>query len=326
MHDQRLKLLISLARAYYEQGLTQEQIASGMSISRSQVSRYLTEAREAGIVQFRVIDPTARNEDVKEQLLRRFPRLQVGIVAQAFSDDPAVVRHTIGVACADYLRKVVHSGDCISIGCGRTIRAAINSLKTQPIPNLSVVQAMGSLGHEVLDIDFNELTRAAAAAFAARPYYVNAPAIVGAGTAEELEAANISIRESLERARQASIFLVGIGSIASDQLYVRAGLITQTDIDWLKAHHVAGDICARFLDANGNECIAPFTQRIVGVTLQDIRRARLSIGVATGSDKALPLRAALRGGWINAVITDELTAQAILRLDAELSGGESISN
>src|ERR1051326_1162089 len=118
-------------------------------------------------------------------------------------------------------------------------------------------------------MDFNALGRRAADAFGARTYYINAPAILGSGSAAELEAANISIRDSLDQARSADIYLVSVGLLDRDQLYARSGLITRADIRWLQEHNIAGDICARFLDSDGNEVETPFASRVVGITLQN---------------------------------------------------------
>src|SRR5260221_3369316 len=204
-----------------------------MGISRSQVSRYLTEAREVGIVQIRVVHPEDRVDTLAVELQQRFPRLRTAIVVSAFSQDEPVIRQMIGQAAASFLRQSVLPGECLCIGCGRTVRSTVEALKSHPIPNLSVVQAGGSLGHEALDLDFNELTRAAAEAFAARAFYVTAPAVLGSGSAARIGSANVTIRGSLDRARQANIYLVGVGSLDRDQLYARAGLISQTDISWL---------------------------------------------------------------------------------------------
>ena len=314
--EERLSLLVSLARAYYEQGLTQEEIARTLPISRSQVSRYLSEARELGIVQFRIIDPTERVDDLADELKKRFPSLKAAIVVPVFSQDAQVARRMVGMACASYLRQVVHPGQCLCIGYGRTVRSAIEALKSHPVPSLSVVQAMGNLGHEALNIDFNTLARAAADAFGAHVFYVNAPAILGSGTAAEWESANISIRESLERARFADIYLVSVGSLEREQVYTRTGLISHTDIERMQAQNVVGDICARFFDVRGHEVETPFASRIVGITLPDLRRAHLAIGVVGGVEKALPLRGALLGRWLNVVITDEHTARAVLSVES----------
>lgn len=313
--DERVTLLVNLARAYYEQGLTQEEIARTLPISRSQVSRYLSEARDMGIVQFRVIDPGERSGDLSAALMERFPSLRTAIVVPVFSPDERVARQMVGLACASYLREVVHPGQSMAIGCGRTVRNAIEALKTYPVPNLSVVQAMGNLGHEALNIDFNALTRAAADAFTAHAYYINAPAILGSGSAVEWERANNSIHESLERARNADIYLYTVGSVDRDELYTRTGLLNQSEMQWLRDRGLAGDICGRFFDVQGRECETPFTNRIIGITLGDLKRAELSIAIVGGVDKAVPFRAALTGGYINVVITDEYTARAVLEIE-----------
>src|SRR5258707_1553108 len=322
--NDHLNLLVNIARAYYEHGLTQEEIAQSLPISRSQVSRYLTEARELGIVQFRVINPRDRIEVLGAQLLTRFTSLKTAIVVPLLSQDDTVARQSVGIACASYLRQALHSGQRLCIGCGRTVRNAIEALKLHPLPNLSVVQAMGNLGHEALDIDFNALVRSAADAFGARAYYINAPAILGSGSAAELESANVSIRDSLEQARTADIYLVSVGLLDRDQLYARSGLISQAEIRWLQEQHVAGDICGRFFDAEGHECDTPFASRIVGISLQDLERAHLSIGVVGGVEKARSLRAALLRGCFNVVVTDEYTAHAVLQLNGK--GLESKAN
>src|SRR5258708_29711678 len=132
--NDHLNLLVNIARAYYEHGLTQEEIAQSLPISRSQVSRYLTEARDLGIVQFRVMNPTERVEDLGAQLMTRFSSLKSAVVVPLFSQDETVARQSVGIACASYLRQAVHSGQRLCIGCGRAVRNAIDALKTHPLP------------------------------------------------------------------------------------------------------------------------------------------------------------------------------------------------
>jgi DNA-binding transcriptional regulator LsrR (DeoR family) len=146
-------------------------------------------------------------------------------------------------------------------------------------------------------------------------YYLAAPAILGSGTAAALAAANPAIRESLQLARSADMVVVGIGSIESDLLYAQVGLIKDQEIDRLIRAGAVGDICARFFDRHGHEVPSPFTKRVVGIQLDDLRNSSLTIGVAGGSDKVVPLLGALRGGLLKVIITDEHTARSLLDLD-----------
>ena len=311
----RNQILVQAARAYYEEGRTQEEIAQALQVSRSQVSHYLREARDLGIVQIRVVEPTERAADIEIQLGRRFPHLKYLRVLPLFGRDSEVVRRVVGRAAAGVLEDLVRPGHRVCIGCGRTLREMVRSLRPSPQENVALVQAMGSIGHEALDIDFAELAREAARAFGARVFVIPAPAILGAGTARELIEGNPTIARAMELARSADVYVVGLGSLESDLIYSRAGLVSAPEFAHLQAIGVVGDICGRFFDSNGKPLRSKFEERVVGIELEDLRRASVAIGVAGGGEKIAPLLGVLRGGYLNGIVTDEQTALGMLRLD-----------
>ena len=313
--NDQIDRLLEVARAYYVQNHNQHRIAQSLGISRSQVSRYLAKARQLNLVQVRVVAPGERAASLERALKRQFKCLKEAVVAAAFNLQPDPLRKTIGRACADYLSQRIQPGMRVCLGSGRTLFEAINAIHPRFVPDVSIVQAMGSVGHEAMNIDFGELTRAMGQAFGARVYYLTAPAILGSGTAAALAAANPAIRESLQLARSADMAVVGIGSIESDLLFAQVGLIKDQEIDRLIRAGAVGDICARFFDRHGQEVPGPFSERVVGIQLADLRNNSLTIGVAGGSDKVVPLLGALRGGLLKVIITDEHTARSLLDLD-----------
>jgi deoxyribonucleoside regulator len=178
---------------------------------------------------------------------------------------------------------------------------------------------MGNVGHEAMEIDFNQMARAAADAFGARVFFMNAPAILGSGTVAELIGANPSIHETLKLAHAADVYLFGVGSMSSDLIFTRGGILKLQDLEHLRQTGGVGDICGRFFDSAGVEIPSPFKDRIVGISLEDLRSNALTIAVAGGPDKVLPLIGALHGGLIKVLITDEQTAHAILEYDSEMN-------
>jgi deoxyribonucleoside regulator len=314
MKDRKTALLMEIARAYYIENRSQAEIARSSGVTRSQISRYLKEVRERGIVQIRIVEPEAQFGDLADALKERFTRLGEAVIAPAFTADPEKTRDIVGRYAANYLHDVVRPGQRLVIGCGRTLHAMSRALLPRPVADVSVIQAMGNLGHEAHHIDYNEITRAAAQPFGGRPYFISSPAILGGGSgvARDLIRANKSIREVLAMARAGDLYMVGLGSLQSDQLYVRVGMLQQAEINEVKKH-AAGDICGRFFDGNGRECPTSFSDRIVGIELADLRKAPLSVGVASGADKVAPILGALRGRLINVLVTDEKTAKELLR-------------
>ncbi|HLA45059.1 MAG TPA: sugar-binding transcriptional regulator [Aggregatilineales bacterium] len=320
--DPHIARLIEVARAYYLENQTQAEIARSLGISRSRVSRHLTAAREMGLVEIRIVAPEKNASIQAQQLQRRYPALKEVIVAPTFSEDPDAIRAMIGRFAANYLVSIIQPGQHLALGCGRTLRAMVEVMQKRSLSDVIVVQAMGNIGHEAHQIDYNEIARKAAEILDGQVYYVSAPAIlgIGSGRASDLIDANPTLQYSLSLARNADIYVVGLGSLESDQLYARVGLIQNDELEALR-NHAIGDICGRFFDMNGERQPSPFDDRIVGIELEDLSRATCAIGVAGGRDKALPLLGALRGGFINVVITDERTLQYILQIDQSAEGG-----
>ncbi len=308
----KVELLVEIARAYYEQNHDQGKIAQSLGISRSQVSRYLTQARDLNLVQFRVIAPNERITQVETKLKERFDTLREAIVAPVFNLKPDQLRRTIARHGAYYLEQVVRPGLRICVGSGRTLYEVCKWLRPAKIPNISIVQAMGNVGHEAMDIDFNQMARAIASAFSAKVSFLNSPAILGSGTVKDLMDANPMIDEALKMAHQADLFLFGVGSLTSDLIFTRSGIFKTQDLEQLQKAGSVGDICARFFDIHGVEIPSSFQERIVGITLDDLRSNALTIAVAGGADKTQPLIGALNGHLVKVLVTDEQTAHAIL--------------
>jgi deoxyribonucleoside regulator len=308
-----LSRLVQVARAYYLENQTQAEIARGLGISRSLVSRYLTAAREQGIVRIEIVEPSTSALHLEQALKDHFPHLKEVVVAPALTTDSDAIRVMIGRYAANFLLSILKPGQIIGLGCGRTLRAMVDGLQKRHLAESIVVQAMGNIGHEAHNIDYNEIARQAAAALGGRTYYVSAPAILGkrSGSAHDLVNANPSLQYALSLAKRAQIYIIGLGSMESDQLYVRNGLIPQDEFDDLRQRAV-GDICGRFFDVHGQEQSSAFAERIIGIELEDLRRADAAIGVAGGAEKIPAILGALRGQFINVLVSDEATAQTLL--------------
>jgi DNA-binding transcriptional regulator LsrR (DeoR family) len=307
------EFLADVARAYYEQHLTQEQISSLHGVSRSQVSRYLQEAHDRDIVQIRIVMPEARDGAAEAALKARYPHLVEVVVAQAFSQSPENVRRAVARAAARLLDRRVTSGMTVCFGAGRTLADTVAFLEPDDTRNVIVVPAMGNAGHEGLEIDYNAIAQTAASSFGGRAYQINAPAILGPGArASELEASSPQIRESLRIARSADLYVLGIGSISSDVIFVKTGLIASDELGSLRAIGAVGDICGNFFDARGKACPGPFQDRVVGIRLADLRRARFVVTCATGPEKVQAIAGSLEGRLTSALVTDEHTARGVL--------------
>ena len=88
---QQLELLAEVSSLYYEHGMTQEEIARGLFVSRSRVSRLLTMAREQGIVTFNIKHFGERCFEF-EQIIKRKYQLEDVFILNSDGHDEAQMR------------------------------------------------------------------------------------------------------------------------------------------------------------------------------------------------------------------------------------------
>lgn len=313
VHEVTTGLLVEVARMYYERYLNQAEIARAIGVSRSQVSRYLKAAHDRGIVTITINEPDELREELSARLREAFPHLKHAVVVPARVGSASATTAAVAVAGGEVLLDAAEPGDTICVGAGRTLAKLVAGLGSKPLEDVVVVQAMGNAGHEGHDIDYNAIARAVASAFGARAFHVNAPAILAPPyVAREMLSSQPSIGASIQRARTADVYVLGLGTLATDFLFVSTGLLTAQELDTVAGLAPAGDICGRFFDIRGKALSTPFDDRLIGVELTDLRKARASIAVASGIDKADALLGALRGRYITHVVTDDQVAEQVL--------------
>jgi len=106
--------------------------------------------------------------------------------------------------------------------------------------------------------------------------------------------------------------VVGIGSMSDQATIVKNGIFNANDFTVLKLQGAVGDILSHFMDKNGRLVAMDQEGRLMSTGLEDLRKLENVVGVAGGPSKADAILAALRGGYLDVLITDEETAQTLL--------------
>jgi DNA-binding transcriptional regulator LsrR (DeoR family) len=94
-------------------------------------------------------------------------------------------------------------------------------------------------------------------------------------------------------------------------------VFSEQELSKARERGAVGDLCLRFFDRNGRPVSTPLDKWVIGMELDQLRKVNRRIGVAGGRGKVEAIRAALKGGWINGLITDRGTAG---RLVSDKSG------
>lgn len=309
----RSRLLVKVSTLYYIEGLSQQEIAERLAVSRPHVSRLLTAARSSGMVDIRIRSPFPDLSELERELERLFG-LHQAVVAGVASDDAAETTAQVAQAAADWLTETLGDGQTICVMSGTTLSAVARALDRPPPRRLTVVPAIGGQGPEGAAWQANETARVVASRFGGRHFLLNAPAVVAHPASRAAFLAEPGIRQVLELAAASDVALLGIGAAAPDSTTARAGGFSAAEVDELVRQGAVGNIGSGFFTVVGEMLDTPLDERFIGLTLAQLKAIPRRIGVAWGTGKAAAIAGALCGQFLTALVTDEATARAIIRL------------
>ncbi|MGN8061855.1 sugar-binding transcriptional regulator [Ralstonia sp. 22111] len=296
---------------YYVGNHTQHDIAEQLGVSRQIAQRLIAYAVEHGLVKVRVTHPVSACLELAESLRSRF-RLETCHVVPASADDADAAQRMIAVAAAEVMERylLADAPRVVNVGSGRTLRAAIDQLPDLDRPQHRIVSMVGAIA---ADGSSNRYDVALAAAEKTRSRYYLLPAPLVADSAEDTRqwCHHRLYGVVADLAAQADVTFIGVGTIGPGCALQVDGFISAKDVDDLLAHGAAGELIGRPIDAQGRLLEAPLQTRITSLPLRPMP-SRPVIAIAGGVAKAGAIGAALRGGWLTGLVTDEACAQQIL--------------
>ena len=297
---------------YAQDGLTQNEIAKAMGVSRATVNGYLAEARSRGIVTL-TMETSRLSEFMIAQALKERFALTDCIVIPATEDDGSLTLR-LGRTGAHVLERLTRPGDTIGVSWGRTMIALARSVSHMKMADLSVIQMTGG---STSPVDFTpELcVSQMATALGARSVNITAPAVVSSPSVRDMLMAEPVLRDQFAMARRANKVVFGICSTRPGSTLFESGLILADDVCDAALQRATAVIAGRFIDDRGRALGGPLDARTIGLTLDEIRKVKLRIAVAGGAEKVPAILAALRGGYANVLITDAATAHRILQAE-----------
>ncbi len=145
------------------------------------------------------------------------------------------------------------------------------------------------------------------------PFHViPTPLMVGSPELRDQLLNEPEVQHVMNMAQLADIAMVGIGSLIPSTEFEDFGYKSQKELDRLKKHGAVGEMHGEYFNAVGEPLELEHHHRLISIRLETLRKMKHVVGVAGGSDKVEALRAALKGGFIHSLITDEMTARTLL--------------
>ncbi len=307
------RLLYKISRDYYENQLTQNEIAKRLGLSRIKVSRLLKQARQEQIVSITLTPPPGLLAELEEGIEKKYALEEVRVVQCDNPSSQNSIVSQLAPSAVECLLRRIQGHEVIGVAMGKTMVSVVNRLPTVSLPDVTIVQMNGGLGHIVTLEQSAELARQMAGKLSAQLRLLHAPGIANEKKAAQVFRSDPLIAETLSLAESADIAIMSIGLLATSSSTLRgSGLLTEADIQQLSTQNALGDIALRFFDANGLPVHTMLDERIIGLTHAQLQNIPCVISVAGGQEKIDVIRAGLKSGIPNVLITDQFTAEHLL--------------
>jgi lsr operon transcriptional repressor len=313
------ELLLRVAWFYYKDELTQDEIAKRLSVSRASVGRMLDRARKVGLVSINLNADHLNSFEVSRQLRRTFGLSEALVVPDHDTGqiDQHELNSRLGLGGAQFMSTHVRPGGTLGIGWGETVARVIAATGFGSVGPVHMVTLTG--GVEAYLQAFlsskgeNAEGDAVSATIIPTPIVASTPELAAALKAEP------SIQDVLNQACDVEQAIVGVGTPTADASIVQMGYLASEDASSLRSQGVVGDILGQFFDAAGKVVKLPIHDRRIGIELADLSRIPKVVGVAGGLSKVEAILGALRGGYLDVLVTNELTALRLLDAEREVA-------
>ncbi len=306
------RLISRILMMYYIEDKSQAEIGQELGLSTAKINRLLKQARNQGFVEISIHTPF-QHLLMLEKELETVTGLKHAVVVPKLGDNPKALIQSVGHAAAVFFLEHLRDGDIVCMGGGTTLSAMVESIQTDQKYDITVVPASGGVQGRH-DTDVNNLVADLATKLGGKSLSLHAPAFTDSPKERESLLALRQVREVLDLSDRAQIAVVGIGAIrpATVSLFQFASLSPEDIAAVTENRQAAGEMLMHVLDRQGRPVSSVLNQRIVGLELETLKKIPLTIGVAATQNKVTPIIAALKGGFLKVLITDEETAKEVL--------------
>jgi len=313
------ELLLRVAWFYYKDELTQEEIAKRLSVSRASVGRMLDRARKVGLVSINLNADHLNAFEVSRQLRRTFALAEALVIPDHETEvgDHHGLNARLGRGGAQFMSTHLRPGGTLGVGWGETVSRVIASTNFGAVGPIHMVSLTGGVDAYLPAFlssksegegAMGEMTTATVIP---TPIVASTPELAAALKAEP------AIQQVLKQACGVDQAIVGVGTPTADATIVEMGYLEAEDVRTLRDHAVVGDILGQFFDASGQVVKLPIHDRRIGIELTDLAQIPKVVGVAGGLHKVDAILGALRGGFLDVLVTNELAALRLLELEGQ---------
>jgi len=310
--EQREHLMVQAAKLYHDLDRTQSEIAQELGLTRWQIGRLLSDARAHGVVRVDIVPRSPRRPNLESELQRRY-KLREAVVVPVTLENEGIILDSVALAGAQFVASLYPKPKMFGISWGRTMATMVRWMPHGWNQGLHVVVLNGGTGRTsspTQPVDVAVRLANSAGGFAT---ILPVPAILGLRSTKDALEQDPVILSVLALAERVRIACFTMGALSEQSVHVESGHLTKREVALLRKKGAIGDILGRFINIDGEIADHEINARTIGLDPAMLRQKEYSICVAGGESKHRVLRAGLRAGYFNVLITDEKAASYLLK-------------
>lgn len=300
--------LVQVARLYYDEDLSQQEIADRLGVSRSLIAQYLKRARDMGIVRIRVVDPDNACAGLQAELKERLGLKHLTVVPTPHGSGELASR-AVAAAAADFISASLRDGDTFGLAWGRTSSRIVDLLPAPNLSRLDVVPLMGECAHEGMHSQMNNLVIRAAERLHATPHFLSLPMVLSRVDLRDALLAEIGVKNVADAWNHLDVACMGIGVVPPVPGMVV--YIGEEHLPRLIEAGAVGDVCGIYYNRDGKIIESGLENRMIAANAEQLRQTDCLTAAACGADKTIAVLGAVRTRLIDALFIDQTIAERI---------------
>lgn len=312
--DENAGIMAEVASLYFEQGLSQQEIANRLYFSRSKVSRLLSKAIAEKVVEITINYPMERVFHLESELKKLYGLTEV-IVAKDYGTSFTMLMKRVTYMAAQHLDSILEMHTPLGITWGETVYHVVEEIKPSSKKHINVIQLMGTTENDN-NSAYNtpDLIRKLVDKYDGSFSQIYSPLVVENDIIRDSLSKEPIIQRVLNEARDAKIVLTSVGELYNSKTKAWESTLNPSVKAKLTKEGAVGVLLAHFIQMDGSLADSKLDRKVIGISLEDLQNIENVMAVAVGVKKAKSLFGALNGGYINTLIIDEMLAREVLSL------------
>lgn len=312
MDTNKLNQMIRIAKMHYEMNYTQLEIASREGISKATVSRILKAAMDMGIIEVRIKDSILNDTSLEKELISAYP-IKRAVIVPDLVGNPQILLQDVCAALIEDLPRYIKNDSILGVFYGHTLTTLTRQLPKLKRKGVSVIQLAGGFSRAVYESNALSILSSFAECVGGTAYQIPAPAMVEKPFIVDALKQDSQIAHVLSMAEVCDTAIFSVGNLERPSVLYEMGMITSEEYEDMIYRGAIGDCCSHFLNRDGRVFDQEMDNRVVGASLDTIKKIPNKLLVVSGKAKTEVIRAALKGGLANSLYIDAPTAEELLK-------------